>query len=74
MKEYSKMAAQTLPRGRMPEGEGLCRHFGVFRHEGDPTQRAPLLGFPTPWEVVWFGRVGVGSSGRYFFNNRYITL
>jgi hypothetical protein len=68
MKEYSEMAAQTLPRGRMPEGEGLCRHFGVFRHEGGPTHRAPLLGFPTPWEVVWFGLIGGGSTFLYFFN------
>jgi hypothetical protein len=55
-----------------PRHQGMLQNHGTilppwaFRNEGDPTQRAPLLGFPTPWEVVWFGRIGVGSSGHSF--------
>ena len=74
MEEYSKMAAQTLPRGRMPEGEGLCRHFEVFRHGGDPMHWAPLLGFPIPREVVWFGRFCEGSNCPVLSFTIYITL
>ena len=58
----------------MPEGEGLCCHFGVFLHEGDPTHRAPLLGFPTPWEVVWYGQLVPMVLAGTFENNRYTIL
>jgi hypothetical protein len=39
-----------VPFSMMPTCmEGLCRPFGAFQHEGDPTLREPLLGFPMPW-------------------------
>ena len=44
----------TLPGGHQMSRGGLCRYFGVFQHEGKLTHRAPLLSFPTPWEVHWF--------------------
>jgi hypothetical protein len=47
MSEYSKMAAQTLPLGLAPSWEGLCRHFRVFLHGGDPPHRAPTW-LPAP--------------------------
>ena len=52
----------------MPGGgrESLRRRFVALRHEEDPTLTAPLFCFPAPWEVVWFGRFGAGSTCRYY--------
>ena len=54
---------RICPRGRVC---AATLEYSLL-HERDRTQRAQLLGFPTPWEVVWFGRIGAGSSCRYFF-------
>ena len=47
MSECSKLTTQTLPLGRPPSWEGLCHHFGVFLHDGDPPHRAPAW-LPSP--------------------------
>jgi hypothetical protein len=56
MKEHPKMVAQTLPRGRMPKGEGLCCQFGALRHEGDPTRSRSHCLASQPLGK-WFGLV-----------------
>lgn len=48
MSECSKLTTQTLPLGHPPLWKGLCRHFGVFLHGGDPPRHQAPAWFPTP--------------------------
>jgi hypothetical protein len=58
-----QMVLKALPWGG---GEAKCGP--------EHSKKAPLLGFPTPWEVVQFGRFGAGSTCWCFPCNSHANL